>query len=361
MSKQIVKREREVAHFPAFEPGALVEPNHIHTPLHGLTKRLSEAYGPSGSEESIRELVRDEIKEYVDQVRVDAMGNLIAHRRGSGNRRHKVMLSAHLDEIGLMVMFTDSRGFHRFGLLGDVKPLTLLGARVRFENGAMGVIGRNEKHASRTEIETDSLYLDVGSSASENHSVAVGASACFAREFSEMGDYWIGKALSGRAGCAILIETVRELKKSPNDLYFVFTVQQKIGARGAGAAAFAIQPDVAFVLDSALAHDVPGGAANGLALGKGPAIKFQDDGALTSASAREHLIQVARDARITYQLDVSPRAGGDALPIQSAREGVPTAILGIPLRYLNTASEMVHPGDVSAAVKILLGLVSKPL
>lgn len=361
MTKKTSKRELQVAHFPAFETTAPGEANNAHAPFHALVKRLSEAYGPSGCEEGVRELVRAEIKEYVDQVRVDAMGNLIATRRGSGNHRKKVMLSAHLDEIGVMVTFIDTRGFSRFGLLGAVKPLTLLGARVQFENGVLGVIGRHEKNASRTEIDTDALFLDVGMPASEQRGVQVGATACFAREFVETGGYLVGKALSGRIGCAILIETLRQVKKSPHDLSFVFTVQQKIGARGAGAAAFAIQPDIAFVLDAAAANDVPGAGTNGLALGKGPAVKFQDEGALTSASAREHLLQTAREARVACQPDVTPRAGGDALQIQAAREGVPTAILGIPVRYLNTSSEMLYSGDVADAVKIMLGLASKPL
>jgi endoglucanase len=359
MARQSLNRERSATHFPAFQAEAPVEINHTLAPFKALVKRLSEAYGPSGSEEHVREIVRDEVKSLVDQVRVDALGNLIAQRRGTGAHRKKLMLSAHLDEIGLMVSFLDSRGFARFGALGAVKPLTLLGARVQFVNGTYGVIGREEKDASRTEVEPERLFIDVGASAPETAPIRVGDSACFSREFHDGGDYLVGKALNNRVGCAILIETLRQLKKSPHDLYCVFTVQRQVGARGAGSAAFAIQPDLALVLDVSAATDIPGAPANGIALGKGPAIKFQDEGALVSASARQLLLQVARDLRVPHQLDVSPRPAGDSLPIQAAREGVPTGALAVPVRYLNTPSEMIHHADAQNATKILVGVASR--
>ncbi len=358
MARKNSNREKNTAPFPAFENQARAPTTQPLTPFKRLLKRLSEAYGPSGSEEGVRELVRDEIKQLADQVRVDAFGNLIAQRRGSGSRRKKIMLSAHLDEIGVMVSFIDTRGYARFGTLGAVKPLTLLGARVQFENGAVGIIGRQAQGAARTEIDMEALFIDVSGAPT---AIQVGDSACFAREFLEAGDFLIGKALGARAGCAILIETMRRLKKSPHDIFCVFTVQQQVGARGAGAAAFAIQPDVAFVLDAASASDMPGAPAQGIALGKGPAIKFQDEGALTSARAREMLLEAARQTRVPYQLDVTPRAMGDTLPIQAAREGVPTAALALPMRYLNTASEMAHSRDAQDAIELCVMLLQRPV
>ncbi len=359
MAKQNSTRERQSAHFPAFETDAPLEVANSLAPFKALVKKLSEAYGPSGSEEAVRDLVRDEIKGFVDQVRVDALGNLIAQRRGSGSHRQKILLSAHLDEISLMITFLDARGFARFGMLGAVKPLTLLGARVQFESGAIGVIGREEKNAARTEIDPEALFIDVGASSAENASVRVGEAVCFAREFVDAGAFLVGKALNDRAGCAVLIETLRQLKKSPYDLFFVFTAQHQVGARGAGAAAYALQPDLAFVIDAAAAHDLPGAPTNGIALGKGPAIKFQDEGALTNSKARQMLLNAARDARVPHQLDVTPRANGDTLPIQAAREGVPTGALAIPMRYLNTPSEMIQHDDAQNAIKLLLALISK--
>jgi endoglucanase len=330
-------------------------------PFTALVKRLSEAYGPSGSEEQVRELVRDEIKGLVDQLRVDSLGNLIAQRRGSGGQRKKIMLAAHLDEIGVMVTFIDARGFCRLGALGAVKPLTLVGARVRFENGRIGIVGREEKNASKNEVAIESLFLDVGASSSENAPVRVGDSAGFAREFFDEADFFFGKALDDRVGCAVLIETLRQLKKSPHDIHVAFTVQQKVGARGAGAAAYAIQPDLAFVIDTSLASDMPGSHGGSVALGRGPAIKFQDEGAMTSTPARQLLIHMARDSRIPYQLDVRPAAESDNLSIQASREGVPTGVVGIPIRYADTPSEMVHRGDAENTIRLLLALLSRPI
>lgn len=358
MARQNSTRERQATHFPAFENNAAVETNGALAPYKALVKRLSEAYGPSGSEERVRDLVRNEIKGFVDQVRVDAMGNLIAHRRGSRGQAKKIMLSAHLDEVGVMVTFIDARGFARFSSLGAVKPLTLLGARVRFENGTEGVIGREEKNAAHTEIALDSLFIDVGAAVEK---IQVGDTANFVSEFVDPDGFLVGKGLNGRVGCAILIETLRQVKKSPHEIFCVFTVQQQVGARGAGAAAYAIQPDLAIVLDAAAAGDFPGAALTEIALGKGPAIKFQDEGALTSSGARQTLLRAAREAHVPYQLDVTPRAAGDSLPIQAARQGVPTGVLAVPMRYRNTSSEMIHYDDAQQAIQLLLNLLNKPL
>lgn len=361
MTRQNSARERQTTHFPAFETDAPIDHAASLDPFQALVKRLSECYGPSGSEEQIRDLVRDEIKNFVDQVRVDALGNLIAQRRGSGSHRKKIMLAAHLDELGLMATFIDGRGFCRFGALGHVKPLTLLGARVRFGNGTMGVIGCEANHAASDEIDMDALFLDLGVTASSSPSVQIGDSACFVREFVETGDLLVGKALDDRAGCAVLVETLRQLRKSPHDLYFAFTVQQKVGARGAGAAAFAIQPDAAFVVDTATTNDTPGAASGGVALSQGPVIKIRDQGALTSPSARQMLQHAAREAHVSIQLDVKPRSNGDSMPIQASRQGVPTAALALPIRHHNTTSEMIHRADAENTVKLLLALLSKPI
>ncbi len=365
MARQNSSQARQGAHFPAFDRGSPGDAAPVEAaalePFKALVKRLSEACGAAGSEEPVRELVRDEIKGFVDQVRVDALGNLIAHRRGSGSNRKKIMLAAHLDEIGVMVTYLDARGFARFGTLGEVKPLTLLGARCRFPNGAVGIIGREERDAARNEIESDTLFIDFGSGTAPGAPVQVGAAGCLLGEFQDAGDLLISKALEGRIGCAVLIETLRRLKKSPHDLYFAFTVQETVGARGAGTAAYAIQPDIAFVVQGGEAGDVPGANGGSIALGKGPAIHFKDQSLISSPSARQALISAAREARIPYQLQVAPRGSGDGSTIQAAREGVPTGGLAVPLRHLHTPSEMVHREDALRAVELLSHLISKPL
>lgn len=364
MTRKKSTRIRETSHFPAFDmglpnpPPAPAPPNGAPAPFSQLVKRLSEAYGPSGGEEAVRDLVRAEITSAADQVRTDAFGNLIVYRKGSGSERKKIMLVAHLDEIGVMVTFLDSRGFARFGMLGAVKPLTLLGARCQFADGTLGVFGREAQGASRTEIETEKMFIDVGAASPDTAPVRVGDAACLVGEFQDAGNYWRGKALASRAGCAVLIETLRRLKKSAHDVYCVFTVQHEVGTRGAGAAAFAIQPDYAFTLDAAPANDLPGTLAPNIFSGKGPAIKFQDENMIASPAAREILRHAARSAHVPHQIFVSTRAGGDGTLVQATREGILTGALALPVRYLHTPSEMVQPQDVEHTVQLLTHLLA---
>ncbi|MBI4670298.1 MAG: M20/M25/M40 family metallo-hydrolase [Chloroflexi bacterium] len=234
-----------------------------------------------------------------------------------------------------------------------MKPLTLLGARCQFANGAVGVFGRETRGAARTEIETEKLFIDVGAALAEDAPVRVGDAACLVGAFQETGNFWSGKALASRAGCALLIETLRRLKKSPHDVYGVFTVQQQVGTRGAGAAAFAIQPDYAFIVDAAPANDLPGASTSEISLGKGPAIKFQDENMIASPAARQVLIHAAHDAHVPYQALVSTRAGGDGTIVQATREGILTGALALPTRYLHTPSEMLDPRDLENALHLL--------
>lgn len=361
MTRKENTRARESAHFPAFDMDSPTppeaNPTAALTPFQALLKRLSDAYGPSGSEETVRELVRAEIKGLADQVRVDALGNLIALRKGAGNGRKKIMVTAPLDEIGVMVTFVDARGFARFGMLGPVKPLTLLGARCQFENGTLGVFGRETRGARRTEIEPEALFLDTGATSAEDSPVRVGDAACFRNEFRATGNLLRGKALGGRASCAVLIETLRRLKRAAHDVYCVFTVQSQVGARGAGAAAFSLQPDYAFVVCPAPAQDIPGGNSS-VALGKGPSVIVQDEEMIASAAARQILVQAARGAHLPYQIQSHAHGGGDGSPIQAAREGIATGALGLPVRYLHTPSEMADGRDLENAVAVLLDVLS---
>lgn len=366
MARTRSNRAHENAHFPVFDVdtqhGAPVPYATSETlpPLKALVKRLCETFGPTGSEEEVRELVRDQIKSYVDEIRVDALGNLIAHRRGNGSARKKIMLAAHLDEIGIIVTFKDALGFYRFGALGGVKPLTLLGQRCQFANGRVGVFGREERDASREEIVMEKMFIDVGGDSNGTGPVEVGDSAAFYREFVDAGEYLIAKALDDRIGCAILIQLARQLKKSPHDLYFVFTAQEEVGVRGAVTAAFAVQPEFAVAVDVTHTGDTPGALASALALGKGPAIKVKDASLVASPQVRNALVAAARESHVPYQMEVMPRLSTDGTAIQASRAGVPTGVLSIPMRYMHTPSEMVHYGDVQDSIQLLLTLLSKP-
>ncbi len=347
---------KTAAHFPAFENA-----KELH-PTKALIKRLTETFGPSGHEEIIRALIQSEIKGLADSARVDALGNLIALKKGAGaSPRNKIMLAAHMDEIGVMVTHIDEKGFLRFASLGGVMPLTLVGHRCRFANGVIGAFGRERKDASASEIEMQRVFIDVGARDANEMPVEIGAAASFWREFADLRARMIAKSMDDRVGCAVLIETMRALKKSPHDLYFVFTTQEEVGTRGATTSAYGIQPDIALAVDVTDTGDTPEGLTMAVALGKGPAIKIKDSGMLAHPGLKNALVATAKENKIPYQLEVLVGGSTDARAMQVTREGVPAGVVSIPTRYVHTPSEMVDFDDVQNTIKLLVKFLSEPI
>jgi endoglucanase len=326
-----------------------------------LIKRLTEAYGPSGNEEKIREVIREEIKGLAD-VKVDALGNLIALKKGRGGGI-KVMLAAHMDELGVIVTHVDEKGFLRFAPIGGVNPLTLLGGRVVFSDGTVGTIGmeRREPGEEKKIPGFDKLYLDVGAKDKDSVPVRVGDVASFSRPFVAQGDRLMAKGFDDRIGCAVLIEVMRELKDSPHDVYFVFSVQEEVGLRGAITSAYGIDPELGLSVDVTATGDTPEARTMAISLGKGPAIKVKDRGMLAHPRVKRLLIETAEEIGIPYQLEILEWGTTDATVIQVSREGVPAGCVSIPCRYIHTPSEMVDYNDVKGAVKLLVALLSKPI
>ena len=327
-----------------------------------LIKKLTETYGPSGHEERIREVIRGEIEGLADEVRVDALGNLIALKRGKG-QGIKVMLSAHMDEIGIIVTHVDEKGFLRFAPVGGVRPLTLLGGRAVFADGTVGTFGMEKREPEEAKkIPTfDKLYLDVGAKDKESVPVKVGDVACFQRPFVAQGDRLIAKAFDDRIGCAVLIQVMRDLKETPHDVYFVFSVQEEVGLRGATTSTYGIQPDLGISVDVTRTGDTPEAHPMAVSLGAGPAIKVKDGRMLAHPAVKDLLVRTAEELGIPYQLEVLERGTTDAAAIQISREGVPAGCLSIPCRYVHTPSEMVDYNDVANAVKLLVAVLSKPI
>ena len=327
-----------------------------------LIKKLTETYGPSGREENIREVIRAEIEGLADEVRVDALGNLIALKRGKG-QGIKVMLAAHMDEIGIIVTHVDEKGFLRFAPVGGVRPLTLLGGRAVFADGTVGTFGMEKREPEEAKkIPTfDKLYLDVGAKDKESVPVKVGDVACFQRPFVAQGDRLIAKAFDDRIGCAVLIQVMRDLKETPHDVYFVFSVQEEVGLRGATTSTYGIQPDLGISVDVTRTGDTPEAHPMAVSLGAGPAIKVKDGRMLAHPAVKDLLVRTAEELGIPYQLEVLERGTTDAAAIQISREGVPAGCLSIPCRYVHTPSEMVDYNDVANAVKLLVAVLSKPI
>jgi endoglucanase len=229
---------------------------------------------------------------------------------------------------------------------------------VTFENGTLGVIGIEEKREDRDKApKLEQLYIDVGATEKEDAPVGVGDPAVFVRPFAVQGRRLIAKAMDDRIGCAILIETMRQLGETPNEIHFVFTSQEEVGLRGAQTAAFGIEPDLAIAVDVTGTGDTPEARPMAVELGKGPAVKVQDSRMIAHPMVRELLVEAAEKAGISYQLEVLERGTTDAAAMQLARAGVPAGCLSIPCRYVHTPSEMVDEEDVKGAVEVLVGAI----
>ncbi|RME42874.1 MAG: M42 family peptidase [Chloroflexi bacterium] len=329
--------------------------------MKALIQKLCQIYGPSGHEEQIREAIVEEIEDIVDEYRIDALGNLIAVRRPAGENGKRVMLAAHMDEIGVIVTHVDDDGFLRFAPIGGVLTMTLVGARVVFANGVEGTFGVEGRPLPNSKPSVDQVFLDVGASSKEEVPVSVGDAAAFRHQFSDLGGRLIAHNFDDRIGCAVLIQVLRELRETPHAVYAVFTVQEEVGVRGATTSAFGIAPDIALAIDVTTTGDTPEAHPMAVALGKGPAIKVKDRQMLAHPGVKQLLIETARQHNIPYQLEVLEFGSTDARAMQVTREGVPTGAVSIPARYLHTPSQMVDYNDVQHAVQLLVALLSSPI
>ena len=329
--------------------------------MKALIQKLVESFGPSGYEDAVRELVTAEIKPYADEIRVDPLGNLIARKGKKSPGGMRVMLSAHMDEIGVIATHVDENGFVRFTTIGGVRPITCVGGRVRFINGAQGTINC-ERMESQDKIPSfDRLYIDVGASNRTDCKVRVGDVAAFERPFLDLGDRLVSKAMDDRISVAVQIEVLKQLKDTPHEIYFVFSVQEEVGCRGAITSSYALYPDLGISVDVTLTGDTPKGMKMEVSLGKGPTVKVRDGGMLSDPRLVRWLSGTAEKAGIPYQLEVLEAGTTDARSIQLARAGVPVSCISIPCRYVHSPSEMVDYRDVQNAVALLVKVLGEPI
>jgi endoglucanase len=328
--------------------------------MKSIIKELVETAGPSGYESDVRAAIQSKIAGYASETRVDALGNLIALKGLSDTGAKAIMLSAHMDEIGVIATHVDEAGFIRFTTIGGVRRQTCLGGRVRFLNGTGGVIGA-DYIADRDKLPTfEQMFIDVGATSRSSCPVKVGDMATFDRPFSEYDGRLVSKAMDDRIGVSVLIETLRQLGDTPNQVAFVFSVQEEVGLRGATTAAYGVNPDIGIAVDVTGSGDTPKGMKMAVALGKGPAIKVRDSGMLSDPRVVDWMVRTAEENGIPYQLEVLEGGTTDARAIQLSRAGVPTGCVSIPCRYIHAPSEMVDFDDVQNAVRLLVALLSGP-
>jgi endoglucanase len=329
--------------------------------MKSLIQRLVETPGPSGSETQIRAVIRTEVESMADELSVDALGNLIVRKGRAESRGCKIMLAAHMDEIGVIATHIDENGFVRFTTLGGVRPHTCYGSRVRLMNGMTGVIGREYAEDVNKMPTFEQMFIDFGLASRKNFPLQIGDVAVFERPFADLGARLVSKAMDDRIGVAILIDVLRQLPDTPHEVYFVFSVQEEVGVRGATTAAFGVNPDLGLAVDVTGVGDTPKARRMEVGLGKGPAIKVRDSGMIADPRVVNWMVKTAQEAHLPYQLEVLEGGSTDARAMQITRSGVPAGCLSIPCRYIHSPSEMVDYHDVQNAVQLLLNLLSKPV
>lgn len=328
-----------------------------------LAQKLCDAYGPAGREDRVRDLIKKEIKPYCQRVETDRLGNLIARVSAKSEKKtaERIMLCAHMDEIGLIVTYIDERGFCRFTSIGGVFQERILYERVIFENGTVGIIGVETKPDTPKPPRMDNMFIDIGARSRTQalEKVQIGDIAAFCQRSRIVHDRLIGKALDDRLGCYCLIETVKAIRKPVDDLYVVFTVQEEVGSRGALTGAFSIGPKYAVAVDLTNTGDTPGCSKMEMALGKGVAIKIKDHSFIAHPKIKDGLITHARAMKIPYQLEILEKGTTDASVIQLVKEGVQSGVISIPGRYVHSVNEMCDRADIEACIKLLIRVCEK--
>lgn len=321
---------------------------------------LVEAFGPSGCEKEISEVIEKLAAPYVDEISRDTMGNLICHKKGSGPR---VMFSVHMDSIGLAATHIDDKGFVHVGALGGVSPKEVLYTPVRFQNGVRGLVCAPED-ADMAKLKVSDLLVDIGA-ADETEAkklVQVGDAAVYDTAARAAAGRIISPYLDDRIACLVLLMAMERLEATDNDLYFVFSVQEEVGCRGAKTAAWAIDPDYGIAVDVTGADDEPGSKHTASSLcGRGAAVKVMDRSVICTPALVERLMALAGEKGILAQRDVLQFGGTDAGPIQATRAGVYAGGISIPCRYTHTPTEMVDQGDVKACAELVAAFAASKL
>jgi putative aminopeptidase FrvX len=338
-----------------------------------LLKRLSEAFGPSGYEDEIRDIVGFELKPMCDKVWTDTMGSVIGLKHGSAkeSERKRIMVAGHIDEIGFRVTHVDKHGFLRVSPTGGFQPTDLVSQRVvvfgkgktRLD-GLFSIAFKNKSDAAqnRKDLQLTDFYVDLGMPPEKvKKLVEVGDPVIWNRSFIEMGDCYSGKAMDDRIGVYIMIEALRKTNGNRHDIYAVGTAQEEVGTRGAQTAAYEIDPHVAIAVDITGAIDIPGAEEHLhiTKLGKGIALKIKDSHSISDPKLVKEFREIAEKHKIPYQIEILPAGGTDAGAMQRARGGASAITLSIPTRYGHSVNETVHKVDVEAGIDLLAKYLSR--
>lgn len=326
-----------------------------------ILTRLLSAYGATGREENVAKVIEEMIAPYVDSTRIDALGNLIAVRKGEGKR---IMFAAHMDHIGFVVTDIDDNGFLRVFNVGGISKVNSIHRHVVFANGVSGVIANETENAMANINNINTMFIDIGARdrADAEKMVKIGDVAVYAPDFFELGNNMMaGPAMDNRVGCCVLIGMLRALRDRKNEIVAVFTTQEEVGLRGARAAAYEVDPDFGIALDVTLCGDTPKGPKISVKAGEGPCVKILDSSLICSPAVVKMMEDAAQRAGVKYQREVLTAGGTDAAAIQMTRGGVASGVLSIACRYVHSACETISLSDVEGGVRLLAELADSVL
>ncbi len=330
-----------------------------------LITKLSNAHGISGYEDEIRDIVKEELEDYVDEIKVDRMGNIICVKNGNDFTQ---MIAAHMDEIGFMVKYIEESGYLRITPIGGWFSQTAVNQRVILhgrKGKILGVLGCKPPHFMKEDerkkvIEIRDMFIDVGAGNKDEvkeMGIEIGTPVTIDRECRKLGKFITGKAMDDRAGVAVMIEALKRTE-TDSTVFAVGTVQEEVGLKGARTSAYKITPDVALALDTAPSTDFPG-AENvkiDVKLEKGPVITVADAsgrGIIAPKKILDWLVETAEKNKIEYQLEVGEGGTTDATAIHLTKEGIPTGVISVPARYIHTPVEVISLKDLELSAELV--------
>lgn len=327
-------------------------------------EEITQTWGVSGLERQVSDKIADQVRDYADELYRDAIGNLIAVKRGCGQDKKKIMAAAHMDEIGLCVVRIMDNGLLKVKQVGGVSALCAFMNRVRFQNGTIGVVGSLEAIETLDTKDIKKIYIDIGAATKEEAEkyVSVGDCANFCGAFADLaGRNVMSKAFDDRSACYIQVEAMKRMGTPYHDVYFVFTVQEEVGLFGSATSSEWVQPDLGIAIDITGSFDVPGDEHGNPILGKGAAIKINDSSVICDDEMTKGLINCAKEHNIAYQLDALIAGGTDAGAINKSNHGVKVLGISIPTRYGHTPNSIVNLDDIEACIELLKEYVSQEL
>ena len=327
-----------------------------------LKKLLSAGIGVSGYEAGIASLLAEEMRPLVDEVYTDAMGNLICLKKGSDETPRAVMLSAHMDEIGFVVNYIEENGFLRVAPIGGIDYTAAAYAEVIFENGVRGVLVAESDRKAGEAPTADKCYVDIGAGSRREaeKKVQIGDTLALLPHLTRLtGGRVCGRPLDNRVGCAVLLEVARALPVLPYDVYFVFSVQEEVGCRGARPAAFAVAPELALNVDVTGTGDTVGAKPMAVKLGAGVAVKVKDSSVICHREVVSGLLEVAKSQHIPAQSEILTYGGTDTSAVQMTGLGCRAGALSVPCRYIHSGNELLDLADAKAAVALTVAYLKE--